>query len=107
MNAETGKIIYNREHLRQSIFTILRTPIGSRVMRREFGSLLPFMLDKPITHSTFIEIYAATADALAKHEPRLELQRVSIDSIEESRFSISIVGIFEGEAIELNGIGIG
>ena len=40
MDRETGKSLSGIEHLRQSIRDILTTPIGSRVMRRDYGSRL-------------------------------------------------------------------
>jgi phage baseplate assembly protein W len=37
-NATSRKPLAGIEHLRQSIRDILTTPIGSRIMRRDFGS---------------------------------------------------------------------
>jgi phage baseplate assembly protein W len=39
MNSQTGLSISEVEHIRQSVRDILVTPVGSRVMRREYGSL--------------------------------------------------------------------
>lgn len=39
MNSETGKTISGIEHLKQSIVDILTTPVGTRVMRRDYGSI--------------------------------------------------------------------
>ena len=41
MNSQTGLSISEVEHIRQSVRDILVTPIGSRVMRREYGSADP------------------------------------------------------------------
>jgi phage baseplate assembly protein W len=38
MNRNTGRKLSGVDHLRQSIVDILTTPIGSRVMRRDYGS---------------------------------------------------------------------
>ena len=40
MNAGSGHAITDNEHIAQSIGDILLTPIGSRVMRRAYGSQL-------------------------------------------------------------------
>ncbi|MDI5405236.1 thiamine pyrophosphate-binding protein, partial [Salmonella enterica subsp. enterica serovar Lubbock] len=40
MNRNTGLAISDSEHISQSMRDILLTPVGSRVMRREYGSLL-------------------------------------------------------------------
>ncbi|AXI83131.1 phage baseplate protein [Xylella taiwanensis] len=77
MNSHTGKPLDGIEHLRQSVQDILSTPLGSRVMRRDDGSRLPELLDAPITRALQMHLYAATAHALAAHEPRLTLQRVT------------------------------
>ena len=45
MNRETGAAISTVEHIGQSIRDILTTRLGTRVMRREYGSLLPELVD--------------------------------------------------------------
>ena len=40
MARTSGAILTGDAHLAQSVADILTTPIGSRVMRREYGSLL-------------------------------------------------------------------
>jgi phage baseplate assembly protein W len=47
MNRQTGLSLSEAEHIRQSVRDILVTPIGSRVMRRDYGSLLAAMIDRP------------------------------------------------------------
>jgi hypothetical protein len=75
----TGKILSGVEHLRQSIADILTTPIGSRLRRRDYGSLLPFLVDQPQNPLTRIKIFGATAIALLRWEPRIRLTRVKLD----------------------------
>ena len=78
MNARTGRTITARQHLAQSIADILTTPIGSRVMRREYGSHLVDLIDWPHNGATRLQAYAATAMALMRWEPRLRLTRVQL-----------------------------
>jgi phage baseplate assembly protein W len=47
MDARSGAFSDDLAHLRQSIADVLTTPIGSRVQRREYGSLLPELIDQP------------------------------------------------------------
>ena len=75
-NAQTGKELTGLAHLRQSVRDILTTPIGTRVMRREYGSRLMELVDAPLTPATLTEIYAAAAEALARWEPRLRVDRI-------------------------------
>ena len=64
MDSGTGKPLIGQEHLRQSIVDVLATPIGTRVMRRDYGSRLYALLDLPVTPDFAIELYASVAEAL-------------------------------------------
>ncbi len=76
MNRETGGAIGDLDHITQSIADILTTRIGTRVMRREYGSLLPDLVDHPFNDATRLRVYAATVMALMRWEPRISLNRV-------------------------------
>lgn len=69
MNAATGRTSGGDAHLRQSIADILTTPIGSRVMRRDYGSQSADLIDWQVNDSTRLLAYAATAMALMRWEP--------------------------------------
>jgi phage baseplate assembly protein W len=107
-DAKTGKPLSGINHLRQSIRDILTTPLGSRVMRREYGSRLFDLLDNPLNDATIVEIYAATAEALMIWEPRLRVQRVQVASLSPSSLSIDLEAIYQptGEPVFLDGIKI-
>lgn len=78
-DANTGKPLEGLAHLRQSIADILTTPLGSRVMRRTYGSLLMQLIDQPFTSTTAVRLYASVAEALMRWEPRVRVLRVSLD----------------------------
>ncbi|CAN7512758.1 GPW/gp25 family protein [Acidovorax sp. LjRoot129] len=78
MNRFTGHSIAGLEHLRQSVGDILTTPIGTRVMRRDYGSLVPDLIDHPDTQATQIRLFSAIASALMRWEPRMRLSRVLV-----------------------------
>ncbi len=78
LSATTGRTLIGAAHMAQSIADILTTPIGSRVMRREYGSLLPDLIDAPFNHATRLQAYAAVAMALMRWEPRIRLSRVQL-----------------------------
>jgi phage baseplate assembly protein W len=67
---DAGAALSGFDHVRQSIGVILTTPIGSRVMRRDFGSELFDLIDRPMTDQVILAIYAAAAMAIARWEPR-------------------------------------
>lgn len=107
VNQSNGTALEGLAHLRQSISDILTTPVGSRVMRRDYGSRLFELIDAPTNAEIVIEIYAATAEALDKWEPRLQLTKVSMDEIsEQGKVSLTLQGIYlpDGQAITLDGI---
>jgi phage baseplate assembly protein W len=76
MNRETGAALDLVEHITQSVTDILTTRLGTRVMRREYGSLLPELVDQPFNDFTRLQVYAATVMALMRWEPRISLSRV-------------------------------
>lgn len=78
MNRTTGATITGLEHLRQSVGDILSTPIGSRVMRREYGSLVPELIDHPDNNASQVRLFSAVASALLRWEPRFRLTRVGV-----------------------------
>lgn len=106
MNASTGKELEGIEHLKQSITDILTTPIGSRIMRREYGSRLFELVDKPINRELTLEIYAATAEALEKWEKRFKLEKVKIAEVKEGKMTLVLEGMYlsEGKFIDISGI---
>lgn len=81
MNRMNGAALTLIEHIQQSIADILCTRIGSRVMRREYGSLLPDLVDHPFNDATRLRVYAATAMALMRWEPRMKLSRIRLEGL--------------------------
>lgn len=76
IDALTGQRLSGRDHLRQSIKDILTTPVGSRLMRREYGSLLPELIDQPLNGATRLRAMAATVDAVLRWEPGVKVSSV-------------------------------
>lgn len=74
MNAITGQPLTDWDHVQQSIRIILTTPIGSRVMRRDFGSELPDLVDQKMTRKGILAVYSAAAGAIARWEPRFRMK---------------------------------
>ena len=107
MDNTTGKPLDGLAHLRQSITDILTTPIGSRVMRRDYGSKLFTLIDAPMHPRGILRIYAAVATALEQWEPRLRLTRVRLnDASIDGRLSLTLEGEYlpDGRSVTLEGI---
>lgn len=90
VSRSTARVIDPDLHLTQSITDILTTPKGSRVMRRDYGSLLPELIDAPMTGETVIDVFAATAEALDAWEPRLRLRRVEVGAVSLGRMTLRL-----------------
>ncbi|MFI8483000.1 GPW/gp25 family protein [Pseudomonas sp. NPDC078700] len=99
MNRTTGSAISELDHLRQSVSDILTTPLGSRVMRRDYGSQLMELIDQPFNGTTKLRAYAAIAMGLMRWEPRLSISRVQISQSTEA--SQAIIDL-EGTRIDTN-----
>lgn len=81
MNRITGSSLSTIEHIRQSIADVLMTRIGTRCMRREYGSQLPDLVDQPFNDATRLRVYAATVMALMRWEPRIRVSRVQFTGV--------------------------
>lgn len=107
MCAATGQPLDGVAHLKQSIRDILTTPVGSRVMRRDYGSRLFALLDAPMTPAVRLDLFAATAEALARWEPRLALAQVTLDpSAPAGQVILALTGHYRptGQVVTLEGI---
>jgi phage baseplate assembly protein W len=97
----TGKPLSDDEHLQQSVTDILTTPLGSRVMRRDYGFDFT-VLAAPQNRATMMRVFIATVNALMKWEPRITVTQVKAERYMDGRMIVDIVGKkTTGEVIEL------
>lgn len=108
MNASTGRALGGIDHLRQSIRDILTTPIGTRVMRRAYGSRLPELVDAPLNDETLVDIYAETVIALSTWEPRIDVEQVTASFPAPGKVELSLVGVYTptGAPVTIDGLEI-
>ena len=104
MHAQTGQSLAGVEHLRYAITDILTTPIGSRIMRRDYGSRLYKYIDAPINRSTLVEIYAAVADALRRWEPRLTVSRIQVETHQPGFVQLKLEGVYQNSLLNVDDI---
>ncbi|KKO65363.1 25-like lysozyme [Janthinobacterium sp. KBS0711] len=102
MHAATGRSLTGLGHLRQSVADILTTPIGSRIRRRRYGSEVPELIDQPLNSATQLRIYAATAFALRRWEPRLQLSSVQLTRDTDGAITLLLDGTANGQGITLS-----
>lgn len=97
-----GRVQTGWEHVVECIRRILSTELGSRVQRRDFGSLIPRLLDKPQNEETLVNFYMATAEALYPRrvrgqwygEPCFRLERCTLDASVLGEVSLLISGSY-------------
>ena len=98
MDRHTGQPISGLDHLLQSIEDILTTPLGSRLMRPEYGSTIRRIVDLPVAEGWKSAVQAEAARALKRWEPRLELTRVQVVSVLSGRITFRLSGTFLGDS---------
>jgi hypothetical protein len=94
MHRHTGQAIDDVAHLKQSLHDILTTPLGSRVMRPDYGSRLFELIDAPLNQTTLAELYAATAQAIARWEPRFKIAHIHMAHADTGNVTIDLQGTY-------------
>ncbi len=81
IDALSGTVLDELADIRQSIADILATPVGTRVMRRDYGSHIFDLVDAPGSPAGAMALIAAAADAIARWEQRVTLKsaRITVD----------------------------
>lgn len=93
MNASTGRHMGDIEHIRQSIRDILTTRIGTRTMRREYGSIVPELIDQPGNPATQLRLMAATVMAVIRWEPRVLITRTQFTIGMDGKGTLDMEGV--------------
>lgn len=108
IDKNTGKALSGLAHLKQSIEDILTTPKGTRIMRREYGSNLPRLVDNPLNRETILDMIAESADALSQWEPRMRVTEIKPTELSAGRIIFRVIGEYlpDGQTVTLDGIRI-
>lgn len=100
INKITGKTITDQaEHVRQSIGDILTTPVGTRTMRRDYGSIVPDLIDQPLNDRTRLRLFAATAAALMRWEPRFKITNITMAINAQGKATVEVAGTLSDQTI--------
>ena len=83
LSAETQKV-------KESIWLILRTDLGERVYRPDFGCRLSELAFAPLNNDTLLRIRIYVLEALQKWEPRIDVDEVRADPDTAGRVNITI-----------------
>jgi phage baseplate assembly protein W len=66
--------------VRQSIYLIVMTVPGERVLRPEFGCRIHELIFDPLNSQTFITAKRYVEEAIRRWEPRIDVEELTIDS---------------------------
>lgn len=70
--AHSGELITGLDYLKQRIFDVINTPLGSIVGRRNFGSRFHELVDHNINDEFYMDAYIRLADALGNPDNGLD-----------------------------------
>lgn len=91
IDAVSGNTLDELADIRQSVARIVTTPIGSRVMRRTFGSHLFDLVDAPGSPLGAMRVIAAAADGIARWEKRVVMKSGRLTVGLDGRATLSTV----------------
>lgn len=84
VNRVTGAPLSGFAHVVQSLNVIFTTRLGSRVLRRTFGSAAPGLLGQPLTNPDLVRFYMAIVIAVEVWEPRFRVTSVTFPKAQNS-----------------------
>lgn len=90
-----------RDVIWSSIVNILLTPIGTRIMLPEFGSMVPSMVFEPNDDLLMQMCRAYVFDAINRWEPRVQISRADVfrDQFDDHRLHLSLTYEIVNEGI--------
>ncbi|ARF51179.1 GPW/gp25 family protein [Pantoea stewartii] len=93
MNPDGTGQLTDTDQLWNSVRDILTTPLASRVMRRDYGSMIPDLLDEPQNEVTRLQCMSAAVIALTMWESRIALNGINISYSKDGAVTAELVGI--------------
>lgn len=93
ISKNNGVVLNEIEQIYQSIEDILTTPIGTRLMRREYGSLLADLIDQPTNDVVLLQMYSAIYTALFIWEDRVSIERVQISHVSKGSMTVDLEAV--------------
>lgn len=82
MHRTTGKLLTEEAHIAQCIGDILSTPLGTRVMREDYGSLIPDLIDQPQSPALDLKLISASFMAIIQWETRIRPTTMTLSPVD-------------------------
>jgi phage baseplate assembly protein W len=101
IDAVSGVVLDELADIRQSISDIITTPVGTRVMRRDYGSHIFDLIDAPGTDLGAIRMIAAAADAIARWELRVRMKSARLSTAQDGRAILSTACVVRASGLTI------
>lgn len=95
MSRYNGSELTELDDINQSLEDIATTPIGSRLMRREYGTLLASLIDQPTGEALYLKIYSTLYTAYVRWEDRIDINQINVAELKKGQLILDIVGILK------------
>lgn len=99
----TGLPISEDDHIIQSMLDIALTAKGTRVMRRNYGTILVPKIDAPMNDEYRMMLMSSLMIAFAEFEPRVEVRHINVNIEVAGKPSFIVEAVKQnGERLSLN-----
>lgn len=102
MSRYNGSELTEFEHILQSLEDIATTPMGSRVMRKEYGTVLADLIDQPISEVLYLKIYSTLYSAYVRWEDRIDISQIRVAELKNQKMILDIIGFLKSNGNEVN-----
>ena len=102
VDRRTGAVISEFQHILQSIEMVLSTRIGTRVMRRDFGSRLPELVDSQLDRAGLTALYSAVNEAIATWETRVIVtgSKLNLDDVKSGVYNLTVFLQYNNQSVQ-------
>ena len=92
-NSIGAAMLTGEEDVDNSIYVILHTKLGERILRNEFGSNIHDLVFEPLTENTKTYMASSLKESLANNEPRIKVTSLLLEQADPAlgRIDINIV----------------
>lgn len=109
VDENTGKLLVGWPHVAQSLSKIVTTAYRERVQRRDLGSPIPGMIDKPQNEEQVLRFFMSVALAVEPRqmahsiygEPDFKLLAIGADISVPGEIAVNVVGFFYEEGRQI------
>ncbi|MBC7907033.1 MAG: GPW/gp25 family protein [Rhodospirillaceae bacterium] len=101
MDALSGTTLDLLADIRHSIADIIKTPVGTRVMRRDYGSHIFDLVDSPGNELGALRLIAAAAHSVALWETRVTMKSARVSAAMDGSATITTTSAVKGSNLTI------